>query len=154
VTAPDLTEARDLAAMWQARAEAAEAERDAVRVRLGAVRECLGSWRHGEDCPAGDHEDCDPAEEGGEGCHHGNTADECALRKGVCECGVDALWSHVRDEPAGDARTLGEAQAKAEKCRRDAAYWQSRAQEAHPLRAENMRLAREVATLRARPVAP
>lgn len=31
MTAPDLTEARDLAAMWQARAEAAEAALDAAR---------------------------------------------------------------------------------------------------------------------------
>lgn len=34
--APDLTEARDLAAMWQARAEAAEAALDAARAKPSA----------------------------------------------------------------------------------------------------------------------
>lgn len=35
--APDLTEARDLAAMWQARAEAAEAERDGANERAATL---------------------------------------------------------------------------------------------------------------------
>jgi hypothetical protein len=39
VTAPDITEARDLAAMWQARAEAAEAERDGARTDARGWRE-------------------------------------------------------------------------------------------------------------------
>ena len=37
MTAPDLTEARDLAAMWQARAEAAEAERDGANERAATL---------------------------------------------------------------------------------------------------------------------
>lgn len=120
------------------------AERDEALTRLGAVRERLARWGHGEECPAGNHEDCDPDEEGGDGCHHGNTPEECRERKALCECGVDALWSHVQDEPPSDARTLGEARAKAEKCRSDAAMWKSRAQEAIRLSVENMRLTREL----------
>lgn len=41
MTAPDLTEARDLAAMWQARAEAAEAALDAARAKPSAVAAVL-----------------------------------------------------------------------------------------------------------------
>ena len=39
MTAPDLTEARDLAAMWQARAEAAEAALDVARADARGWRE-------------------------------------------------------------------------------------------------------------------
>ena len=41
MTAPDITEARDLAAMWRARAEAAEAALDAARAKTSAFAAVL-----------------------------------------------------------------------------------------------------------------
>ena len=38
MTAPDLTEARDLAAMWKVRAEAAEAALDTAQAKPSAAR--------------------------------------------------------------------------------------------------------------------
>ncbi len=105
-------------------------ERDAALARLGAVRGALKSWLHGVDCPAGEHADCNPAEDSGKGCNHGNTADECRACKGLCECGVSRLWALVNDEPASDARTLGEARATVARLRCDVAFWQRRTQEA------------------------
>lgn len=134
------------------------AERDDAFARLAAARKLIAPWRHGEDCPAGVHDECVPdAEDGDADCLEGGTLDACRAAKGVCECGTAALRALLGDVPAGDARTLGEARATAEKLRADVAFWRRSSEAAHArsveaaeLRGEIARLTRDLTTQTAR----
>lgn len=111
---------------WRRRALAAEADRDAAVARLAAAREEATGWGHGEECPAREHEECGDGGCDG-GCDGGLAGDECRARRADCTCGVSRLVAHLREETAGDARTLGEARATAETLRGEVARWQQSA---------------------------
>lgn len=103
-----------------------EALRGAL-ARLGAVRDYAAHLGHGDECPAGEHEECDPDVTDGDGCDRGLQPDQCRARRGDCACGRDRLWMLVAEEPASDARTLGEAQSTAERMRAKARRWEESA---------------------------
>lgn len=107
--------------------DALRAERDVALARLGAVRDFAAHRCHGEECPAGEHEECDEGCDG-VGCEHGLSAGECGDRKADCACGRDRLWALVAGEPASDARTLGEARSTAERARALARHWKKSAE--------------------------
>lgn len=97
-------------------------ERDAALTRLGAVRKMVAPWVHGEDCPAGVHEECAP-DDADTDCGEGYTRDACRAAQARCECSVGGLRELLDGEPASDARTLGEARATVEQLRADVVFW-------------------------------